>query len=137
MKPAPTGRVYWEAKSVAWICWNSCYWKSYDVIKFLWRHSFFNNMNFNKSMLQILHLNALYTLAFISLEKDLSCVSLSGNCGLITWLTKYGHDYWKWKQSLIEETWRKTKPRSLIDFKIWWLKVIHSNHFVVRGLPPY
>ena len=67
--------------------------KSYDVIKFLWRHNFFNNMNFNKSMLQILHLNALYPLAFVSLEKDVSCVSLYGFCGLITWLTKYGHDY--------------------------------------------
>ena len=59
LKPTPTGRVYWEAKSVAWICWNLRYWKSYGVIKFLWGHNFFNNKNFNKSVLQILHLNAL------------------------------------------------------------------------------
>ena len=44
-------------------------------------------------MLQILHLNALYPLAFVLLEKDVTCVSLYGFCGLITWLTKYGHDY--------------------------------------------
>ena len=48
--PTPTAKVYWKAKSVAWICWNSPYCKSYDVMKFLWRHSFFNNMNFNKSL---------------------------------------------------------------------------------------
>ena len=40
-------------------------------------------------MLQILHLNALHPLAFVSLEKDVSWVSLYGFCGLITWLTKY------------------------------------------------
>ena len=135
LKPMPTGRVYWKAKSVAWICWNSRYWKSYDVITFLWRHSFFHNMNFNRSMLQILHLNALYPLAFVSLEKDISCMSLYSFSGLITWLTKYGLDYRNWRQSLIEETWPKIKPMILMDFKIWWLEVIHSNHFVVKSLP--
>ena len=41
-------------------------------------------MNFNKFMLQILHLNAIYPLAFISLEKDVTRVSLYDFCGLIT-----------------------------------------------------
>ena len=39
---------------------------------------------FNKSILQILHLNALYLLAFVPLEKDVSCVSLYGFCVLVT-----------------------------------------------------
>ena len=33
-------------------------------------------MLINKSILQILRLNALFPLAFVSLEKDVSCVSL-------------------------------------------------------------
>ena len=136
LKPTPTGRVFWEAKSVPWICWILSCWKSYDFIKFLWHHSFFNNMNFSKSMLQILHLNALYPLPFVSLEKDVSCVSLYGFCGLVMWLTKYGHDYRKWRQPLIEQTWPETKPGMLRDSMIWWLEVIQSNHFVVKGLPP-
>ena len=41
-------------------------------------------MNFNKSILQILHLNALHPLAYVSLEKDVSCVSFYGFCVLIT-----------------------------------------------------
>ena len=88
-------------------------------------------------MLQILHLNALHPLAFVSLEEDVSCVSLYGFCVLITWLTKYGHDYRKWRQSPKEETWPKTKLRTPMDSKICWFEVIHSNHFVVKGLPPY
>ena len=138
LKPTPSGRLYWEAKSVAWICSNSRYYKSYDVIKILGRHSFINNMYFNKSMLQILDLNALYPLAFFffSLEKDVSCVSLYGFCVLITWLTKYGYDYQKWRQPPIEPTWPKTKRRKLREFKKWRLELILSNHFVVKGLPP-
>ena len=46
-------------------------------------------------MLQILHLNALYPLAVVSLEKDVSCVSLYGFCILVTGLTKYGREYRK------------------------------------------
>ena len=86
-------------------------------------------------MLQILDLNVLYPLAFVSLEKDVSCVSLYGFYFLITWLTKYGHEYRKWRQSLIEGTWPKDKPSILRDSKIWRLEVIRSNHFVVKGLP--
>ena len=41
-------------------------------------------MNFNKSMLEILHLNALYLLFFVSLETDVNCVSLYGFSVLIT-----------------------------------------------------
>ena len=41
-------------------------------------------MNFNQSMLQILYLNTLYPLAFVSLEKDVSGVSLYCVCVLIT-----------------------------------------------------
>ena len=43
----------------------------------------FSVIRFKKSMPQILHLNALYTLAFVSLEKDVSCVSLYGFCVLV------------------------------------------------------
>ena len=44
------------------------------------------------------------------------------------------HDNQKWWQSLIEETWPESNPRILRDSKIWWLEVIHSNHFVGKGL---
>ena len=40
MKQKPTGRVSLDAKSVAWICLNSCYSRSYKVTKTLWRRSF-------------------------------------------------------------------------------------------------
>ena len=40
--------------------------------------------NFNKPMLQILLLYTLYLLAFVSMEKDESCVSLYGFCILVT-----------------------------------------------------
>ena len=40
--------------------------------------TFFSNVNFNKSIIQILRPIALYHLAFVSLEKVLSCVSLLG-----------------------------------------------------------
>ena len=136
MKPMPRGRVHLDAKSVEWICWNSRYWGSYDVTKTLWCHSFFSNANFNKSMLQVLLLNTFYPLALVSIEKDLSCVSLYGFCILVTWLTKYGHDYQNWRQSLKEPTWLKTKPRILREAKIQRLEAICSNHFVVKGLPP-
>ena len=46
-------------------------------------------------MLQILHQTAIYPLAFVSLETDVSCASLYGFCVLIMCLTKYGHDYRK------------------------------------------
>ena len=82
-----------------------------------------------------MHLNALYPLAFVSLEKYVSCVSLYGFYILVTRLTKYGQDYQNWKQPLKEKTWSKTKPKILKDSKIWWLEVIHNNHFVVKGLP--
>ena len=121
LKPTTTDRVHREAKSVAWTCSNSRYCKSYHVIKFLWRHSFFNNRNFKKSMLQILHLNVFYPLAFVSLEKDVNCVRLYGFCVLITWLTKYGHDYRKWREPPLEKTWPKTNPRILRGLKIWRL----------------
>ena len=39
-------------------------------------------------MLQILHLNALNPLGFVSLEKDISCASLYGFLVLVTWRTK-------------------------------------------------
>ena len=129
-------RVYLEAESVAWTCLNLHCLKSYDIIKFLWHHSFFSNMTFNKSMLQILHLNGLYPLALVSLEEDVSSESFYGSCILVTWLTKYGHDYRKWRQPPIEQTWSKTKPRIMREPKMWLLEVIHSNHFVVEGLPP-
>ena len=36
----------------------------------------------------------------------------------------------------MEKTWPKTKLRTPMDSKICWFEVIHSNHFVVKGLPP-
>ena len=54
IKTMPTVKEPSEAKSVAWICRNLHKLKSCDVIKVLWRHNFFNNVNLNKSMLQIL-----------------------------------------------------------------------------------
>ena len=87
-------------------------------------------------MPQILHLNALYPLALVSMGKDVSCVSLYGFCILVTWLTKYGHDHQNWRQLLKEHTWPKTKPRILREPKLQGLDVICSNHFVVKGPPP-
>ena len=124
--PMPTGRVYGEAKSVAWICWDSRFWRScmYGVTRTLWRHSFFSNTNFNKTMLQILLLNnILYLLVLVSMEKDVNCVSLYSFSILVTWLTKYGHDYQNWKQPLKEQTWPKPKPRILRETKIRRLEV--------------
>ena len=63
-------------------------------------------MDFGKSMLQILRLNALYPLAFVSMEKDVSCVNLYGFFVLVAWLTKYGHDYQKRRQRPTEQTWQ-------------------------------
>ena len=113
MQQKPTGRVHLDAKSAAWICWNSCYWRNYDVSKTLWRHIFYSNANFNESMLQTLLFDTLYPLALVSTEKDVSCSSLYGFCILVAWLTKYGHDYQNWRQPLQEQTWPKTKPRML------------------------
>ena len=105
------------------------YQKSNDVIKFLWRYNFFNKVHFNISIRQFLHLNALYLLGFVPSEKDASCLSFRSFCFQVTWLTKYGHDYGKWWQPAIEETWPKTNPGILRELKIWRLEVIHSNHF--------
>ena len=76
LKPMPMGKVHSDARTVGWICYKLRYWKSYGVTKTWWRHSFFINAILNKSVLQILHLNALYLLALVSTEKDVSCVSL-------------------------------------------------------------
>ena len=84
MKQKPTDKVHLDAKSVAWICWNSCYLRSYDVTKSFWSHSFFINANFNISMLQILLFITLFPLTLVSTEKDVSCVSLKGFCVLVT-----------------------------------------------------
>ena len=92
--------------------------------QFLWCHSFFNNINFNKSLRQFLHLNALYPLAFVPTKKHGSCLSFRSFCFQIMWLTKYGHDYQKWLQPPIQETWPKTNPRIL---NRWRLAVIPSS----------
>ena len=61
--------------------------------------------------------------------KCLAVKSFRSFCFQVTWLTKYGHDYQKWWQPQIEETWPKINPRILRELKIWWLEVIHSKHF--------
>ena len=127
LKPTPSGRVRSEAKSV-----GSRYWESYDVIKFF--HHFFSNVNFNKFIIEIMPLNGLCPLAFVSLEKDVSCVSLLGFCVMVTSLTTYGHDWQNWRQPPTEQKWPKTKPRVLRKPNIRQLEVIHSSHFVVKGL---
>ena len=129
MEEMPKGRVHSVAKTDVWVCCDLHYQKSNDVIKFLWRHNFFNKVHFNISIRQFLHLNALYLLGFVPSEKDASCLSFRSFCFQVTWLTKYGHDYRKWWQPPIEETWPKTNPRILRELKIWRLEVIHSNHF--------
>ena len=131
----PNGRVHLRCKICSMDLLKCVLWIKLWRHKTLWRHSIFSNANFNKSMLQILLLNTLYPLALVSIEKDLSCVSLYGFCILITWLTKYGHDYQNWRQPLKEQTWPKTKPRILREPKIRRLEVICSSHFVVKGLP--
>ena len=65
-----------------------------DLLRFVlnkkwWRHSFFNNVIFNKSLRPFLHLNALYPLAFVSSKKDVSCLSSRRFCFQVTWLIKY------------------------------------------------
>ena len=135
MKQKPKCEVHWDAKSVAWICWNSWNLRSYDVTKTSWRHSFFSDANFNISILQILLLITLYPLALVSTAKDVSCVSLFSFCILVTWRTKYGHDYQNWRQPLKEQTWPKTKPRIPREPKIRRLEVICNNRFEVKGLP--
>ena len=104
--------------------------------KKLWRHSSVSNANFNITMLQILLLVTLYPLASVSMEKDVSCLSLYDFCVLVTWLAKYGHDYQNWRQSVKEQPWPKTKPRILREPKIWQFEVICSNRNVVKGLLP-
>ena len=114
------------------------------VLKKLWRHKtrrhyFLGNANENKSIRQVLHLNALYPLAFVPSKKDANCLSFRSFCFQITWLTKYDHYYLKWWQPPIEETWPISNPRILREVKIWWLEVIHSNHFELfcsYGSPP-
>ena len=134
------GRVHSDAKADVWIWRDLRYLKSNDIIKFLLRHSFFNNVNFNKSWRQFLHLNALYPLAFVLLKTDGTCLSFRSFCFQVTWLTKYGHDYQNWLHRPIEETWSKTNSRILKELKIWWLEVFPSNHFELfcnKGLPPW
>ena len=116
-------------KTDVWVCCDLHYQKSNDVLNFLWRHNFFIKVHFNKSLRQFLHLNALYLLGFVPSEKDASCLSFRSFCFQVTWLTKYGHDYRKWWQPPIEETWPKTNPGILRELKIWRLEVTHSNHF--------
>ena len=99
-----------DAKTDIRICWNLCYWKSYDVKNTFWCLCFLVNANLDKSLCQFLHLNALYPLAFVPLKKDVSCLSFRSFCFQVTWLTKYGHDYQKWWQLQIEGTWQKLIP---------------------------
>ena len=127
----PKGSVHSDAKTDVWVCLDLRYLKSNDVMKFLWCHSFFNNINFIKSVLQFFHLNALYPFAFVPSKKDGSCLSFRSFCFQVMWLTKYGHDYQKWWQPPIEETWPKTNLSILRELKIWGLAVIPSTHFEV------
>ena len=103
--------------------------KRNDAIQFWWRHSFFDNVSFNKPTGQFLHLNPLYPLAFVPSKKVASCLSLRSFCFQLTRLAKYGHSYLKGWQAPMEETWQKTNPRILRELKVWRLEVIHSNHF--------
>ena len=116
----------------------SIFWvteKAMKVLKFFWCHSFFNTLNFNKSILVFASEYTLpYPLAFVSSKKVVSCVSFLGFCFLVTCFTKNGHDYRKWRQPPKEHTWPKTKPRILRELEIRRLKVILSKHFVVKGL---
>ena len=111
-----------------------------DLLRFmlskkLWCHKHFMtslllvNANLNKSSCPFLHLNALYPLDFVSSKKDVSCLSFRSFCFQVMWLTKCGHDYQKWWQPQIEETWPKTNPRIWGELKIWWLEVIYSIKF--------
>lgn len=79
--------------------------------------------NLNKSIRQFLHLNALNHLPFVPSKTDVSCLSFRSFCFQVTWLTKYGHDYRKWWEPQIEETWPKTNPRIQRELKIWRLEV--------------
>ena len=121
-KQKPQGRVHTDAKTGTWVCWNVRYWKSYEVLIF--------------SVTRILT-NPYHRFCFWmhSTCWHISCVSCSGCCILVTWLIKYGHKYRKWRQPPMEQTWPKTKPRILREHEIWRLEVIHSNHFVDKGLP--
>ena len=119
----------WISLLLTLVFWNLRYWKSYDVTKTLWRHCFLGNANHKKPIRQFLLLNTLYPFAFVLSKKDESCPSFRSFCFQVTWLTIYGHDYRKWWQPPVEETWPKTNPRILRELKIWRLKVIHSNHF--------
>ena len=92
MKQKPKDEVYSDAKTDVRICLNLRYWKSYDVTNTLWRHYSLVNANLNKSLCPLLHLNALYPLAFVSLKKDESCLIFRSFCFQVTWLTKYGYD---------------------------------------------
>ena len=117
-------------KTDVWVCCDLHYQKSNDVIKFLWRHNFFNKVHFNISIRSVFCIWMYSTFwGFVPSEKDASCLSFRSFCFQVTWLTKYGHDYWKWWQPPIEETWPKTNPGILRELKIWRLEVIHSNHF--------
>ena len=125
MEQKPTGS-HLDAKSV----------ERYDVTKTLWCHSFFSVTGISTNLCyRFCFLYTLYLSAFVSKEKDVSCLSLWGFCILVTWLTKYGHDYQNWQLPLKEQTWTKIKPTILKEPKIRRLEGICSNHFVVRVSP--
>ena len=52
----------------------------YDVVT----TTFLGDANYNKPISQFLHLNALFPLAFVSLKKDVSCLSFKSFCFQVT-----------------------------------------------------
>ena len=92
---------------------NLRYWKIWRH-KTVWCHYYLGNANHNKPIHQFLHLNALlpFGLCTVPSMKGGNCLCFGSFCFQVMWLTKYGHDYQKWWQPQIEETWPKTNPRT-------------------------